>query len=148
MFRLTSLEKVEITLIPLAVAGVWFAQVGLIMKPGELLMAASILLLLQGLCRDAWLWVSARRNPAPAEARYAACMCIESTLGFTGIILSSVFVAANLGPFIRVPPPAMTLAVAMVLVAGYLLKDFVFSWSPWRVYREKNHATLNFRWKG
>ena len=30
---------------------------------------------------------------------------------------------------------------------GKKIKDFVFEWAPWRLYREKDHATLHFRWK-
>ena len=44
-------------------------------------------------------------------------------------------------------PPGLTSAVGAVLVTGFLLKDFVFEWSPWKIYRAKNHATLHFRWK-
>ena len=36
--------------------------------------------------------------------------------------------------------------LGLTLLAGYLLKDLVFSWSPWKIYREKNHAQLIVRW--
>ncbi|MES1167664.1 MAG: hypothetical protein ABUL61_00705, partial [Oleiharenicola lentus] len=109
--------------------------------------AASLLLLLQGFCRDLWLWRAARRNPSPEPPRHAACMCVESTIGFTGIIAAAGLTAFQFGPSYPVTQPWLMLGVAAVLVAGFLLKDFVFTWSPWRIYREKDHATLHFRWK-
>jgi hypothetical protein len=146
MHRLTSLEKAELAGITVVIALSWFAP-GFSLRTGGLITAASLLLLLQGFCRDIWLWRAARRNPSTEPPRHAACMCVESTIGFTGILAAAGLTAFRFGPLYSVIQPWLTLGVAAVLSAGFLLKDFVFTWSPWRIYREKDHATLHFRWR-
>ena len=32
-------------------------------------------------------------------------------------------------------------------VSGFLLKDLVFEWFPWKLYRAKDHAHLRFTWR-
>lgn len=149
MPRLTTLEKVELSAIPIATALAWFAPLdpAFKLKVGGLVTAASLLLLFQGFCRDVWLWLAARRATGKPAPHSAQCMCVESALGLTGIVASAGLTAVRFGPDIVVTPPGLTTAVCAVLVAGFLLKDFVFEWSPWRIYREKNHATLHFRWR-
>lgn len=146
MSSLPPLEKAELAGITAMTALSWFAP-EFSLRVGGLVTAASLLLLLQGFCRDVWLWQAARRNPVQEAPRYAACMCVESTIGLTGIIAAAGLTAFRFGPPYPVTQPWLTLGVAGVLVAGFLLKDFVFTWAPWRIYREKDHATLHFRWK-
>ena len=74
-------------------------------------------------------------------------MCVESALGLTGILAAAGLTVFSFGPDIVITPLGRTVGTAAVLVAGFLLKDFVFQWSPWKLYRAKNHATLHFRWK-
>lgn len=149
MPRLTLLEKVELAAIPVAITLSWIAPVpaGASLRLGSLLTTASLLLLLQGFCRDVWLWVATRRAAVKPEPHYARCMCVESAVGMTGILAAAGLTAFSFGPEIHLRQPWLTVGVAGVLIAGFLLKDFVFEWSPWRIYREKNHATLHFRWK-
>ena len=149
MPHLTTLEKAELSAIPVATAVAWFAPLGpaFTLKIGGLVTAASLLLLLQGFCRDVWLWLAARRATEKPALHSAQCMCVESALGLTGILSAAGLTAFRSGPDLAVTPPELTAAVGVVLVAGFLLKDFVFEWSPWKIYRAKNHATLHFRWK-
>lgn len=146
MPHLTLLEKVELTAIPAAVAGATLLP-SLSLRTGTWLTAAALLLLLQGLCRDAWLWLAARRAIEQAPPRYAQCMCVESAVGMTGVLIGAGLTAFAFGPELRLPQPWLTVGIATVLAGGFLLKDFVFEWSPWRLYRERDHATLHFRWK-
>lgn len=146
MSEFTKLEKFELLGASVATVLSWFVP-AFSLRLGGLITAASVLLLLQGFCRDVWLWLMARCQPVQAEPHYGACMCVESTLGFTGIIAAAGLTAFQFGPPYLVTRPWLTLSVAAVLAAGFLLKDFVFSWSPWRIYREQNHATLHFRWR-
>ena len=74
-------------------------------------------------------------------------MCVESALGLTGITAAVGLTAFSFGPLFPLTRLGQTGGTAAVLVVGFLLKDFVFEWSPWKIYREKNHATLHFRWR-
>ncbi len=149
MQRLTTLEKVELSTIPVVTTLAWFAPLGAsyTLRIGGLITAASLLLLLQGFCRDVWLGFAARRATAKPDPHHAQCMCVESALGLTGILVAAGLTAFGFGPDIAVTSMERTVGVGAVLVAGYLLKDFVFEWSPWKLYRAKDHATLHFRWK-
>ncbi|MES1195245.1 MAG: hypothetical protein ABUL65_05070 [Opitutus sp.] len=149
MIPLTVLEKVELAVIPVVIAGTWFLPLApdFTLKVGGLITAASLVLLLQGFCRDLWLWLAARRAAEKPEPHSAQCMCVESALGLTGIIAAAGLTAFGFGPDIAVTPFGRTAGTGAVLVAGFLLKDYVFEWSPWKIYRAKDHATLHFRWK-
>jgi hypothetical protein len=74
-------------------------------------------------------------------------MCVESAVGLSGVLIGAGLTAFALGPELHLGPGGVTLGVATVLAGGFLLKDFVFEWAPCRIYREKDHATLHFRWK-
>ncbi len=149
MPRLSSAEKVELAAVlgvPLLVA--WLApRPALSLEWGECIGGAALLLLLQGFFRDLWLLRQARRRPAPTPAREARCMCVESALGLTGIVAGIGLVALGLAGTVTLSPLALATAVGGAMLAGYGLKDFVFEWSPWKIYREKHHAQVIFRWR-
>ena len=149
MPHLTPAEKVElgaVAAVPALVA--WLApRPHLALEAGELVAGAALLILVQGFFRDLWLLRQAKRNPAAAPAREAQCMCVESALGMTGLLAGIGLVAVGLDGVVALTPPALTAAVFGTMLAGFLLKDFVFEWSPWRIYREKDHAQVIFRWR-
>ncbi len=149
MPRLTTLEKTELAALPVVTALAWFAPLdpAFTLKLGGLITAASLLLLLQGFCRDIWLWLAARRATEKPAPHAAQCMCVESALGLTGVVAAAGLTAFGFGPDLAITPLGRTVGTGAVLVAGFLLKDFVFEWSPWKIYRAKDHATLHFRWR-
>ena len=71
--------------------------------------------------------------------------CLTSAVGLTGIVSGIALVAAGLARPVFLGAAGLPVGVGTVLVAGFLLKDFVFEWSPWKIYREKNHAQVIFR---
>lgn len=119
---------------------------GVTLEVGELLAGVALLVLIQGFFRDLWLLRQARRQPA-ATARSARCMCVESALGLTGVVAGIGLVGLGLTGSVFISVSGLTASVGAALVAGYLLKDFVFEWSPWKIYREKDHAQVIFRWR-
>ena len=149
MAALAPLEKAELVAIPVATGLIWFLPLGpqFTLKVGAIITAASLLLLLQGFCRDVWLWFELRRAVNPPPPRYAQCMCVESAVGFTGVVAAAGLTGFGFGPPIALSQVAITGGAALVMVGGFLLKDFVFEWSPWRIYREKDHARVHFRWR-
>jgi hypothetical protein len=93
------------------------------------------------------LWRQTRRATATPSARTARCLCVESAIGLTGIVAGIGLTGLGLAQPLRVSAVALVLAVGGVMAAGFFLKDLVFEWSPWRIYREKNHAQVIFRWR-
>ena len=145
--KLTISEKVELALIPAAslafllVAPLLPKQIDL----GSLLLFASVVLLTQSLLRDLWLLASIRREAAHEQA--AQCMCVESAIGASGVIVGIVILGAGIEDPINMPGSAWALCVLAVGLSGYFIKDFVFEWNPWSVRREKNHMNILVRWK-
>jgi hypothetical protein len=149
MPALTVAEKVELAAIPAGIAvTAWLApRAGLRLDLGEWLAGGALLLLVQGFFRDLWLLREAKRHPAATPARAASCMCVESALGLTGIAAGIGLVGLGLMRPVLLGVAGLVATVGAVMTGGFLLKDFVFAWSPWKIYREKNHAQLTFRWR-
>lgn len=141
-------EKFELAAIPVVTAGVaWLApHAGVTLEAGELIAGVALLILVQGFFRDLWLLRQARRQAA-APAREARCMCVESALGLTGIVAGIGLVGLGFARTVFLHASGLAAIVFGTMTAGYLLKDFVFTWSPWKIYREKDHAQVIFRWR-
>ena len=146
---LSPAEKFELAAIPVVTAGVaWLApRAGVTLEAGELIAGAALLILVQGFFRDVWLLRQARRQLAAAPVREARCMCVESALGLTGIVAGIGLVGLGFTRPVFLVVPVLATAVLAAMAVGFLLKDLVFEWSPWKIYREKDHAQVIFRWR-
>ncbi len=142
-------EKFELIAIPVAVglAVILLPRSGLTSELGEIIAGEALLLLLQGFFRDLWLLRQSRRSPSSNAPRSVRCMCVESTVGMTGVIAGIALVGFGLSKPIHLSATAIVSAISSILVVGFLLKDFVFEWSPWKIYREKDHSQVIFRWR-
>lgn len=140
-------EKVELGLIPLAVAAVGAAGRFLPARlgSGELLTIACLAWLVQGGVRDLWLLYLMKSRPA-APRRKLACMCLESSAGLTGLVLGVVLALSGVGGEIALNSARWTMLAAGVLTLGFLAKDFVISWRPLGLRRDPEHHTIVFTW--
>ena len=148
MLVLSIAEKVELAAIPLGTALVWWLapHPGFTAELGTLVAGGALAILLQGFLRDLWLLREARRQAPATPVRAARCMCVESALGLTGVVAGVALTGIGLTRTCFLSPTGLTAAVAAAFVVGFILKDFVFEWSPWKIYREKNHAQVIVRW--
>lgn len=140
-------EKIELGAMPVCLAlGGWLTPGGgITLEIGETIAAGALLLLIQGFFRDLYLlWESKRAQPAPMSAR---CFCVESAVGLTGVIAGIALTATGFNRSVHLEATSVMILIGVVLLIGFLLKDFVFEWSPWKIFREKNHAQVIFRWK-
>ncbi|MDI1319684.1 MAG: hypothetical protein PSW75_05745 [bacterium] len=149
MSSLSPAEKVELAALPLGTAlAAWLAPLGgLRLELGELIAGGALLILVQGFFRDLWLLRETRRKASATPAREARCMCVESALGITGVVAGIGLVGLGLTAPVSVSAASLAASVGVTMTAGFLLKDFVFEWSPWKIYREKDHAQVIFRWR-
>lgn len=141
-------EKVELGLIPLLGAAAGLAtvlpgRIGL----GELLLCGSALLLFQSLARDLWLLARARRQAPATPPRVARCMCAESMIGMTGIVIGLALFSFGLGKPIVMQRWSWGVFVVAVLGGGFAMKDYVLEAKPWRLRRDKDHINIIVRWK-
>ena len=146
---MTTAEKLELAALP--IGGVlaylladWLpTEIG----SGRLLLVVSALLLLQSLVRDLWLLSQGRGAPPVGGPRRGRCMCVESTLGLTGVVVGVVLLAAGLELELRMSAWAWSLLVMAVLAAGFGIKDLVLDSRPLRIRRDKDHMNIVFTWK-
>jgi hypothetical protein len=146
---MTTAEKIELALIPVFGAGLWLMapdlpdQLGV----GNLLLGTSALLLLQSLIRDLWLLVREKRAARPSPHRKARCMCVESTVGATGVIVGIVLLGSGIDRSVVINDWMWAPLVMVMMGTGFVIKDYVLQWGPLRVRRDRDHVNIVFTWK-
>lgn len=142
-------DKIELGLFPIVGLGVWWMTRGLSYEipVAQLLLWASALLLLQGLVRDLCLLARQRRSAQRTPRRAARCLCVESTLGATGIVLGAVLLGAGIGAHFVVEGWLLSVLLMALMSMGFLIKDTVLEWNPWKLYKDKDHLNIVFTWK-
>lgn len=146
---MTGAEKIELGLIGATGAGLFVLAPVLSseMEIGDLVLYASALLLLQGLLRDVWLLIKAR-NGAPAAAQRAArCTCAESTVGVAGLAIGAALVGFGWSKPVTMDAWLWGIPAVLVLMTGFLIKDYVLESRPWRIRRDSDHVNILVRWK-
>jgi len=150
MTTMTPAEKIELALIPVIGIGFWLAASLLPdqMSLGSLLINASALLLLQGFFRDLWL-LSKQKKTSPDLQRKMQCMCAESTFGMTGILFGIILLGVGIDLAVPMPQPqwGWSVLVMIIMTIGFLIKDYVIEWHPFRVYKDLDHINIIFTWK-
>ena len=146
---MTTYEKVELALIPVFGVVVWTLTPELPSKMGvgTLLLWASALLLFQGLVRDVWLLRKAKVAKQTAPVRKLSCMCVESTVGAIGVIIGMALLGVDLDKLVGMNRCAWSLLPMLTVSIGFVIKELVVTWNPWRILREKDHLNIVFTWK-
>ncbi len=143
---MTRLEKSEIAIITVLATIVWFmtGDVANTKPLGTVLMWSAGLLLMQSLLRDLWLLGSSKKPQQ--EARQVSCICFESAVGGVLVIAGALILLSGFGGSVLIQPIMWPAATFIVLVFGYLCKDLVIGWRPWRIERDLNHINAIFKW--
>ena len=141
-------EKIELGLIPVVVAGVGLAGRWLPVQlgTGSLLVIACLTWLVQGGLRDLWLLHLVKSSPANTPRRRLPCMCLESSVGLTGVVVGVILALCNVGGQVALSPARWMLLTAAVLALGFVAKDLVISWRPLGVRRDPEHHSIVFTW--
>jgi hypothetical protein len=143
-------EAVELCLIPLIGAVTWWLAFMLPLRiaVGKLLLWAAALLLLQSLLRDLWLITRARRRAQQGiPPRVAQCMCVESMVGMSGIVVGLMLLSFGIGKSVSMARWAWSASAILVLGLGFVMKDYVLEAKPWRLRRDKDHINIIVKWK-
>ena len=112
---------------------------------GNVVLGAAALLLFQGLIRDL-VRVRAARRAAAASTRTVTCMCAESTIGVTVILVGLVLVFATSPVVLRLPRYGWPGGVAAVMLFGFAIRNLVLDWRERRFRFESDHAVI-VAWK-
>lgn len=114
---------------------------------GYVVLGFGLLFLGQTLLRDLWLMWKQRgisRSAMPA----AQCTCLESVVGFAPVIVSLVLLSSGRGGSVQVSAWLWVVISAIVMLAGFVVKDFVLEWNPLRIRREPEHVNWRFARRG
>jgi len=143
------IEKVELVVIGLILLLTILLQrlLPFEIRVSSLMLFAASLLLIQSLCRDVGYLIAKRNKDRLAEVKHLQCMCLESTVGIIGVIIGLLLFATHLGGYVLMNNTYWLILMAMVLITGFLIKDYVFEWNPWKIYKEKDHLNIVFSWK-
>lgn len=147
---MTRAEKVEIALIAAATPGGFF--IGRTLFPehlalGSLLLVIFSLLMVQSLLRDLWLLFTRASGPPAIAPEAAQCMCMESAVGVIGILAGIIILGAGIGRPVELAAWVWAILFFIAAATGFLIKDFVFTWNPWSIRREKNHLNIVVKWR-
>ena len=154
------LEKIELVVIGIVTLASFFV-VELLPKQvtlGQCFIWLAIVVFIQSLIRDLSVLklsrvskkrmedVNTQERKVEEHGIEESCMCLESIGGvgllFVGFLLTFGFSSLVL----NLPTFVFTLALLITLSAGYLLKDFVITWRPLSIRREKNHLNVIVKW--
>jgi len=147
---MTRAEWIEIFAIAIVTAASWPASelFHSTMPLWQIVLGASALLLAQSLVRDVAILFRSRHSSSKNETRKEArCFCLESTVGLTGVIAGLALIGLGSSHQIEISRWEFLIAIAGTMALGFIIKDFVISWNPFGVRREKDHLNLIVRWK-
>lgn len=144
---MTNTEEIELALIPLLGLSLWLSAAALPnqISIGPLLLGMAAFLLLQSLIRDLWLLAN-QRGKQPDLQRKIRCMCAESTVGITGIIMGIVLLGAGIHFSVPMPNWCWSILVMAIMSIGFVMKDYVIEWNPFRLYKDLDHINILFTW--
>ena len=74
-------------------------------------------------------------------------MCVESTLGVTGVIAGLALVGSGVDSRVAVSAALISFVAIGVLGIGFAIKDLIFEFRPFRIRRDKEHLNIVVRWK-
>ncbi|HEV7272558.1 hypothetical protein [Pseudoxanthomonas sp.] len=146
---MTRAEQVELVLVPVLGIAVGLLGDRLPASPsvGALLLAASCLLLLQGLARDLWLLSQRRKHGADGPARAALCLCAESTVGVAGVVAGLALLGSPVSAMVPLNSLLAGGLTAGVLAFGFAIRDLVIEARPFRIRRERDHLNIVVAWR-
>jgi len=112
------------------------------LEAGQLAIVVSLIFLVQTLVRDLVLYAASRRDRKSQQRREAQCFCVESGVGVLMVLFGLVLFLGGLGGTVSLQTTGWLIMLGVLLGVNYLMKDLVFGWNPWRVYRDPDHLNI------
>lgn len=145
---ITNFEKVELMLIPIIGVNIWLLSSYLpkSLSFGRVLLAISALLLLQSLIRDVWLLIKQKHAEKTEAKTIMRCMCVESTVGLTGVVIGVVLLGSGLDQPVTINYWVWSTAAIAILLIGFVMKDYVMEFKPFRLRKNRHHQNIVVKW--
>lgn len=146
---MTRFERMEVALIiALALSVVWaIPYLPAVIRWGDLILAAAVLILVQTLLRDLIILAGRRQASGPTRPRRVArCMCVESLIGLGGVLVGGLLLGSGLSSPVELPCWGYGLTILLSLGLGFGVKDLVLHLKPLAIRREPNHHSIVVAW--
>ena len=75
------------------------------------------------------------------------CMCVESSVGVLIVMVGLLLLITNIDARVIFNIYMLIFVMAVVLLSGFLIKDYVIEWNPWKISKEKDHINIIFSLK-
>ena len=110
---------------------------------GQFVLVLAVVFLLQTLVRDLYLYRRVKEKKyADGKTSEAQCFCVESGIGMIAVVSGIMLVLTGAGGRVDAPASMWVFCLMLVMLLNYSLRDFVFSWRPWRIYRDPDHLNI------
>jgi len=138
---LTEADKIELSLIALAALLTFMVQPILPyrMSLGMFILVFAVCLLVQSLIRDLVKLYIIKKNRHKPEKLNVVCMCVESIVGLSVVIVGLCILFIGLPYSVRFPDwywPAFT---GVTWLFGFVIKNYVLDFTNWRIKRVAGH---------
>ncbi len=114
---------------------------------GRFVLSLSVLFLVQTLLRDLWLLVQQKSGRQPEGKQEKPVFCVESVVGISAVIIGCCLLFIAVPTTVYLNAMEWSIAVFLTMLLCFMLKDYVFEWRPWRVYKESGHVNIIVRWR-
>ncbi len=117
------------------------------LSAGHFILLLCTIFFVQTLLRDLVLILRARMKPRQNHRpREGPCFCLESGLGVVVLMLGILLLLTDTGGQVQLSHNQWRGSLAGLLLLNYGLRDYVFSWNPWQIYRDPDHQNIIPKW--
>ena len=114
---------------------------------GTFLLYTAGLIFLQSLVRDILILLKKKQSVNMKTRESKLCLCAESTLGLTVLILGILFSKIGSSQLVFIDSTRLCSWTTFWMLFSYSIKDFVIHTSPLRIEKDSEHINILMRWK-
>lgn len=112
---------------------------------GSLLLYTAVLSFIQSLLRDLAILIGSSRKDATAQS--GLCLCAESALGMTILLISVILIFAVESFTVYLDHNRLISWFALFLLASFAIKDYVVMLNPLRIVKNPDHLNIFLSFK-
>jgi len=112
------------------------------LSTGQTVLIFSVIFLGHTLLRDLVLLYQQKKRNNSTAPKVAQVFCMESGVGMILVAFGIILFLGNIGGVLNLTKVGWLLSLAVLMLINYGLKDLVFGWNPWRIYRDPNHLNI------
>jgi hypothetical protein len=112
------------------------------LSTGRTVLIFSVVFLAHTLLRDLVLLYQQKTRENFTAPKVAQVFCVESGIGMILVAFGIILFLGNIGEVLILTKAGWLFSLLFLMLINYGLKDLVFGWNPWRIYRDPNHLNI------